>query len=133
MDWSYRRFDHVFGTFTYNGTGVYGFASTRYGVPLDSFGRNVFVDAYNSPIGPGWQRDNSFLTHKLGGSFCYGFYPHAGHPAAKGTKYRATIQGPGVTPDIFWEGTAPGPYDPVADAAANLENKALNDPKCKVD
>ena len=27
--------------------------------------------------------------------------------------------GPGVTPDVRWEGAALGPYDPVADAAFN--------------
>jgi hypothetical protein len=132
LDWSYRQFDHLFGTYTYNGIGVHGFASTRYGVPLDSFGRNLFVDSYDSAIGPGWQRDNSFLAHGPGGSFCYGFYPHAGRPAAKGEKYRATIQGPGVTPDVMWEGAAPGTYNPVADAAANARIRALNDPKCMV-
>jgi hypothetical protein len=132
-DWVYGgRFDHLFGSFTYAGTGVYGFKSTPRGVPLDSWGRNLYVDAYDSPLGPGWQRDNSFVTHKPKGTFCYGFFRHAGHPAAKGTKYRATIEGPGVTPDIMWQGAAPGTYDPAADAEANTAEFAFNDPKCKV-
>ena len=28
-----------------------------------------------------------------------------------GTRYRATIIGPGVTPDIYWQAAAPGAYD----------------------
>jgi hypothetical protein len=130
-DWVYRRFDHLFGTFTYDGSGVYGFSATPYGAPLDSFGRNVYVDAYNSPLGHGWVRDNSFLTHRPQGSFCYGFYPHAGHPAATGERYRATVIGPGVTPDVMWEGRSPGSYDANADAAANEQQLALHDPSCK--
>jgi len=131
-DWAYRRFDHLFGSFTYGGGGVYGFKSTRYSQPLDSWGRNVYVDTYYSPLGAGWMRDNSFLTHRPQGTFCYGFFPRAGHPAAKGTRYRATIEGPGVTPDIMWEGSAPGTFDAGADAAANAREFAFNDHKCKV-
>ena len=35
-DWSYRRFHHLYGRLTYRGQGVYGFRSTRFGVPLDA-------------------------------------------------------------------------------------------------
>ena len=35
--------------------------------------------------------------------------------AGKGTRYRATAVGPGVLPDVTWEGGAPGPYDPAVD------------------
>jgi len=42
-------------------------------MPLDSYGRNVFVDTFGSAYGPGWKRENSFLTHGPGGAFCYGF------------------------------------------------------------
>jgi hypothetical protein len=130
LDWSYRRFDHLYGTFTYAGSPVYGFRATRGGNPLDSFGRNVYVDTFGSSLGAGWKRENSFLTHAGNGAFCYGFSPHGGR-SGKGTKYRATVQGPGVTPDVMWQGDAPGPYDKAADAAANTEIKALNDPKCR--
>jgi hypothetical protein len=44
-------------------------------VPLDSFGRNIYVDTFSSPYGAGWKRDNRFLTHNAKGSFCYGFFP----------------------------------------------------------
>ena len=59
--------------------------------------------------GTGWKRENSFLTHRGSGVFCYGFYPHGKSPVGKGEKYRATVIGPGVTPDMFWQSEAPGP------------------------
>src|SRR5438045_2774908 len=57
-DWSYRKYDHLFGTYTYGGTGVYGFSSTSAGNPLDSFGRNIYLDTFDSAYGGGWKRDN---------------------------------------------------------------------------
>jgi hypothetical protein len=131
VGWAYRKFDKLFGTFTYDGQAVYGFRSTSAGAPLDSFGRNVYVDTYDSAYGAGWKRDNSFLTHTGRGSFCYGFYPHGSHPAGNGAKYRATAEGPGVTPDVMWEGDAPGPFDPSLQAQTNRELTALADPLCR--
>ena len=133
-DWSYRRFHHLYGRFTYNGNGVYGFKSTRFGVPLDTYGRNVFVDTFNSTYGSGWKRENSFLAHQPTGGFCYGLYPHGAHPVGAGKKYRATVIGPGVTPDVMWEGPAPAAYDPAADALANEAQRAVlgPDPRCTI-
>jgi hypothetical protein len=131
MNWAYKKYDHLFGTFTYDGTGVYGFASTPGGAPEDTWGRNLYVDTFNSAYGAGWERDNSFLTHKLGGSFCYGFYSHGTHPAGTGTKYRATIIGPGLTPDIEWQGVAPGPYNAATQVTDDAAIVAMGDPQCK--
>jgi hypothetical protein len=131
VDWAYRRYDHLYGTYTYGGIGVYGFRSTPAGQPLDAFGRNVYVDTFDSAYGKGWKRENSFLTHGPKGSFCYGFYAHGSHPSGKGTEYRAYAEGPGVAPDVSWQGKAPGPYDRAADAQANDAIRALGDPKCK--
>jgi hypothetical protein len=132
-DWAYRRFDHLYGSFTYRGQPVFGFRSTRGGVPLDSFGRNLYIDTLDSSYGKGWKRENSFLAQRPNGTFCYGFYPHGGHSAGNGTRYRATIIGPGVTPDVMWEGAAPGPYDAAADKAANAEQKgSFAAGRCKV-
>jgi len=131
LNWAYKKFDHLYGTLTYDGKPVHGFRSTPQGQPIDRYGRNVFVDTYDSAYGAGWRRENSFLTHSPGGSFCYGFYPHGAHPAGGGTKYRATILGPGVTPDITWYGYPPGPYDPAVQAAADRAILALDDPLCR--
>ncbi len=115
LDWAYRKYDHMFGTFTYDGIPVHGFKSTPGGNPLDSFGRNLYVDTFNSAYGAGWKRENSFLMHKDSGTFCYGFYPHGARPAGHGERYRATIIGPGVTPDVMWQGDALSAYDPSLD------------------
>ena len=131
LNWAYRRFDHMFGRFTYLGSPVYGFRATPTGVPLDTYGRNLYVDTFNSANGPGWKRENSFLMHTRSGAFCYGFFPHGARPSGKGEKYRATIIGPGVTPDIYWESAAPGTYDRAIDLQFNEMIKTLGSTQCK--
>ncbi len=121
LDWSWAgRFDHLWGFYTYLGQPVYGFAHTLKGAPLDRYGRNIYLDTFNSRYGRGWRRENSFLTHPPTGGFCYGLTSHRkSGVTGKGKKYRATVQGPGVTPDVFWTSEAPGPYDKALDALAN--------------
>jgi hypothetical protein len=133
LDWAYRRYDHLFGSLTYLGQPVYGFNATAGGAPLDGFGRNIYVDTLDSTYGAGWLRENSFLSHRGTGTFCYGFYPHGDRPAGKGTRYRATAIGPGVTPDVTWEGAAPGPYDAAVDRrlADVLRSTLTGDPLCR--
>ena len=130
-DWSWHQWDHLYGTFSYGGSPVYGFKATSGGNPLDTFGRNVYVDTYDSAYGKGWKRENSFLTHTGTGVFCYSVNPHGSHPAGNGSKYRATVEGPGVPPDVMWEGLAPGPYDKAADVAANDAIGQLGDRQCR--
>ena len=131
--WAYGRFHSLFGRLTYRGRPVYGFASTQQGVPLDTFGRNVYVDTYDSAYGPGWRRENAFLTHPGTGGFCYGFYPHSGRPSGMGTRYRATVSGPGVLPDVMWEGAAPRSYDPKYDRSEDALQLSLlgSDLRCR--
>ena len=133
LDWAYRRYDHLFGSFTYLGQPVYGFHSTRTGVTLDRFGRNVYVDTLDSAYGTGWRRENSFLTHRGRGTFCYGFYPHGLRPPGTGTRYRATVIGPGATPDVAWEGAALGPYNGDLDRQLAGVQAAIvgSDPLCR--
>ena len=131
MDWAWHKWDHLFGTYTYRGQPVYGFKATPSGQPLDGFGRNLYVDTFDSAYGPGWKRENSFLTHRGTGAFCYSINPHSPHPAGNGTKYRATIEGPGLTPDVMWEGVPRGAYDKDADAISNQAIAALHDTPCR--
>jgi hypothetical protein len=133
-DWSYRRFHHLYGRLTYRGKPVFGFRSTRYGVPLDAYGRNVYLDTFGSGYGSGWKRVNSFLAHNPRGTFCYGFYPHGGAGTGEGTRYRATVIGPGVVPDVMWQGESPGTYDATRDADANAAQRTLfgGDRLCKI-
>ena len=130
-DWAWHQWDHLFGTLTYKGQAVFGYKATPGGNPLDTFGRNIYVDTFNSVYGKGWMRENSFLTHTNTGAFCYSVNPHGSHPAGKGTEYRATVEGPGVTPDVMWQGAAPGPYDKAADLLANDAITQLGDRQCR--
>ena len=76
------------------------------GAPTDGYGRLLFLDTYNSSYGPGWLRENSFVSHGPPGMFCYGFYarnPWVGgyaHPRSTpnrkrgpgtGEQYRITV------------------------------------------
>lgn len=136
LDWSWSgRFDHLWGFYTYLEKPVYGFEQTAQGAPLDHYGRNIYVDTYNSRYGKGWKRENSFLAHPPTGGFCYGFSIHRESGiTGKGQKYRATVQGPGVTPDVFWTGKALGPYDMVLDEELNEQQTSElgDDARCKI-
>jgi len=131
INWAYRRYHHIFGRFMYLGQPVHGFRATPTGVPLDTFGRNLYVDTFNSAYGRGWKRENSFLMHRGSGAFCYGFYRHGARPVGRGDKYRATIIGPGVTPDIYWGGMPPTEYDRTFDLVANERIRTLGSSLCR--
>jgi hypothetical protein len=123
--------DRLFGSYAIGGTGIHGFGSTTSGDPLDDFGRNVYVDTFDSAYGTGWKRENSFLTHGPGGTFCYLFAAHGSRPVGNGKRYRATVIGPGVTPDVTWEGAAPGNSNAAERARTIAAIKALQDPDCQ--
>jgi hypothetical protein len=134
QNWAVGHARHIFGRLTYDGVGVYGFSATPHGNPLDSYGRNIYLDTFDSAYGKGWHRENSFLTHHRGntlGDFCYGFYPHFGHPKGQGTRYRATAEGPGVTPDVMWAATDIGAYNPTVQQQMQSLERSWGDPKCR--
>lgn len=133
QDWVYGgRYAHLFGRFTYRGHGVYGFRSTPRGNPLDAYGRNLYLDTYDSAYGAGWHRENGFLAHRPNGTFCYGFFRHGSHPTGNGTAYRLTVEGPGVTPVVRWSAPSPGRYNRAEDEQMNQIERSLGDPKCRV-
>jgi hypothetical protein len=113
----YPHLDKLYGRSTYKGVGTYGFSATRSGAPTDRFGRVVYVDGYNPPKwGKGWRRENSFLVHrKSNGGFCDALWPSRygrSHSSGYAEKYRATVDGPGVMPMMYWQGPPPGNYQP---------------------
>jgi hypothetical protein len=125
-NWIYSgRFQQIYGRYTYGGSGVYGFGTTRFGAPTDGFGVVIYLDTYDSVYGPGWRRENSFVPHNPTGVFCYGFftfdptkggYKHPPGQTAKrgpgiGAKYRLTASGPGVTPNVSAEISGLHPFD----------------------
>jgi hypothetical protein len=146
-DWIYGgRFQQVFGRLTYLGRPVYGYRTTRLGAPTDRFGRLLYLDTLDAPAyGRGWRRENSFVSHKGTGAFCYGFYRHdptsGGYAAPPhwprhhrrgpgvGKRYRLMVPGPGVTPDISWEGPGLHPYNAKnpADVAYEQAGNAILD------
>lgn len=129
-NWAYGRFQHLFGRLTYQGQPVYGLRSTSAGSPLDGYGRNLYLDTFDSSYGSGWRRENSFLAHRPTGVFCYGFYPHRGAPGT-GARYRLTVEGPGVTPVVSWTGDAPGAYDPSLQQQLAAVERSLGDRLCR--
>jgi hypothetical protein len=134
QNWAYGRYRHIFGRLTYAGRGVYGFTATGVGAPVDGYGRNIYLDTFHSAYGRGWHRENGFLTHHRGrtlGDFCYGFFRHFGHPPGKGTKYRATAEGPGVTPDVMWSGYDIGAFNAALQRRYLALERSWGDPKCR--
>jgi hypothetical protein len=143
-DWVYGgRFQQLIGQLTYGGVPVHGFGTTSTGVPLDGYGRNLYLDTFDSAYGAGWRRENGFVAHAPNGDFCYGFYPFRidayDHPRTiaatglrgpgTGSEYRITVIGPGVTPDVVWEGPGLHPFDPrnAADVQIEQEGNAFLD------
>ena len=134
QNWVHRSIRHIFGRLTYDGKGVYGYSATPAGDPTDGFGRNIYVDTFDSRYGKGWHRANSFLTHHRGhtlGDFCFAFYPQFGHPRGNGAKYRATVEGPGVTPDVTWEADDIGRYRGTVQRQMLSLERSWGDPKCR--
>jgi hypothetical protein len=135
-DWVYGgRYHHLFGRLTYAGQPVYGFSATKVGSPLDDYGRNIYVDTFDSRYGKGWRRENAFLAHRPTGVFCYGFYPFTKRGPGNGSKYRLNVVGPGVTPDLSV--VVPGLHDydrnNPADVAHERQQNALLDSILGVD
>jgi hypothetical protein len=137
-DWVYGgRFHDLFGRLSYRGRPVHGFRTTSQGSPLDRYGRNLYLDTFDSAYGRGWKRENSFVAHNPTGVFCYGFYPFDpgrggyAHPPGQssargpgnGSRYRITVEGPGVTPDITWTGAGLHDYDPENEADVTFEER----------
>ena len=74
------------GRASFRGKPVHGFNATRDGVPLDPFGRNVYLD---TQCGGKWQRMMGILAQRPHGKFRLWIRPHW-----LGSTYRGTIRGP---------------------------------------
>jgi hypothetical protein len=124
--------EQIFGRLAYAGQPVHGFGTTRNGVPTDSYGRGVYIDTLDSAYGPGWKRETSIVFRNPTGSFCYSFYPtndvalpgRPRRPAGNGGRYRISVVGPGVTPDVEAEAAGLGTFNPAKDG--DLEQTRLD-------
>jgi hypothetical protein len=128
--------EQIFGRMTYAGQPVHGFRTTANGAPTDGYGRGLYIDTLDSAYGPGWKRETSIVFRNPTGSFCYSFYPtndvslpgRPSRPAGDGSRYRITVMGPGVTPDVVAEADAIGSYSGSAkDLALERDRLALYD------
>jgi hypothetical protein len=129
QNWAYDlTAQSLFGRLSYAAAPVHGFGSTRTGNPTDRYGRNVYIDTFNSAYGPGWKRESGILVHRPTGTFCHSFVPQrpfpdypsqALRPAAHGERYRVTVMGPGVTPVLQWEGRGLTNADKASDGEFN--------------
>ena len=85
-NWTYGgKWQGVFGRYTYLGQPVYGFGATAKGVPKDKYGRNLYVDTFDSAYGPGWKREAGILTHNPTGTFCHSFVPQRPFASTRAT------------------------------------------------
>jgi hypothetical protein len=122
-DWGYHgKHEHLWGTLTFHGKPVFGNHWTLTGVPTDASGRNIYVDYAKDGA---WYRENSFLTHKGTGGFCYLFGTQGGRSTGvEAPAYRATAIGPGVSPLVRLSFAPPAAFDEATDAAANAAQRA---------
>jgi hypothetical protein len=117
-DWMHTpRFHELFGRLTYRGVPVHGFPKKRFPKADQSFARRVYADTFNSGYGSGWWRADVLRTHHPTGTFCVllakNLTDRWGTNRAWGERYRIVVVGPGVTPDIVWEGPALPAFDPA--------------------
>jgi hypothetical protein len=129
QNWTYGgAWQGLFGRMTYAGSPVFGFKTPSSTRGTDGYARYAYIDAHNSVYGAGWRHDAGKVLHLRNGAFCYSFVPQVpppGYPDRKprgpaiGDLHRVTIMGPGVTPDVQWQGVSLGAYDPVRDEAFN--------------
>jgi hypothetical protein len=133
-DWAFDGSAHgIFGRMTYGGEPVHGFHTTADGAPTDTYGRSLYIDTWNSKYGPGWGRETSIVFRKPTGAFCYSFWPthdaslpgSPPRPAGAGGRYRISVVGPGVTPDVVAETPDPGDWDPQDRAKVAFEKQQL--------
>ena len=78
--------ENVVGEANLQGRPIFGYRSTPQGVPLDPYGRNVYLDSYRDGR---WERMMGILTHRPTGSFSLWI-----RPGWLGSRYRGTMIGP---------------------------------------
>jgi len=128
------RFDHIFGWYSYKGKPVYGLNWNPQGVPLDGYGRVIYIQSRNTMCHGGaasangistgvWDHDEDGMSLPVNGETCHTYGPMGTkHYLSTGDMYRATAMGPGVTPDVSW---GPMLFPTVFDPLYEMQMQAL--------
>jgi hypothetical protein len=124
------HYQHLFGWYDYKGEPVYGLKWDGLGVPLDGYGRVIYIQSHDAQCGdPGeWIHDENGLSKPWEGQTCHTYAPEGSkHFLSAGDWYRAVAMGPGVTPDVGW-GPVPALtiFDMFAEQKANELQKKLS-------
>lgn len=141
LDWKYSaRFESLYGRVTYRGAPATH--PDRGSAGWQTYVRRAYIDTLDSGYGPGWWRADALSVHPPTGTFCAIFAENLtdqyGTNRGAGARYRVTVVGPGVTPDVVWEGASLGPWNP-ADPEVVRQEQAVNaliaslgeqDPRC---
>jgi hypothetical protein len=124
-NWNYGgEWQGLFGRLLYRGQPVHGFRRSA-GVAGSTYTRYFYIDTFDSAWGQGWKRAAGKSTHNPNGGFCFSFVPDRPYPnrpkrpPGNGKRHRVTVAGPGVTPDVEWEGAGLGRYSPARDQSFN--------------
>lgn len=80
------RSERITGQASFHGKPIYGYDSTPAGVPLDKYGRNVYLDTFRYGA---WKRMMGILTHRYDGTYSLWIRKYW-----RGTRYRGAISGP---------------------------------------
>ncbi len=115
------HFDHLFGWYDYKHQPVFGLRWDAQGVPLDGYGRVIYMHSRNARCGKGWRHNESGLSKPIHGQTCHTYGPAGSRRwLSTGDMYKATAMGPGVTPDVTW-GPVPAltVFDPIWELTAN--------------
>ena len=86
-------------------------------IVIDSTVVNVALPSIRQDLG---FSETSIVFRKPTGAFCYSFWPthdvslpgQPSRPEGHGTRYRISVVGPGVTPDVVTEARDLGAYNP---------------------
>ena len=134
QNWAFDRYRHIFGRLTYDGVGVYGFKATGAGDPLDDYGRNIYLDTFNSCVRQGLASARQ-LPHASP-------WPHTGGLLLRLLRARRAsarqrdevprdCRGPGVTPDVMWSADDIGGFKAPVQRQQQALERSWGDPKCR--
>ena len=105
-DWAYRRFDHLYGRFSYRAGRCTASASRLREARSTTTAAISTWTHRTRATGPAGAARTAFSPSVRTAPSATAS-TRTRRPAGNGTQYRATVIGPGVTPDVMWQGGHP--------------------------